>query len=193
MLKEKILITATYSRELIEESLSYWLQEMGLSYPIEFAPYNQVFQELLNPASLLATNQKGVNVVLVRFEDWQGTEKRLQLRVDDALKAQIIGDRLRDKHNLLSQQLGQKIAQIEQILKDFGSALKTARMRSTNPFLVCICPPSPTTDTELKMLQERIEELLAEDLKNVSGIYLIKSQELTSIYPVKEYYDPCVI
>jgi hypothetical protein len=146
MLREKILITATYTSELIEESLSYWLQEMGLSYPIEFAPYNQVFQELLNPASLLATNQKGVNVFLVRFEDWQGTKNRLQLRVDDALKAQILGDRLRN-NNLVSQQLGQNVAQIEQTVKDFGSVLKTATTRSANPFLVCICPPCLTTDT----------------------------------------------
>ncbi len=449
--KQNITIAATFTSEPIEDSLSYWLAEIGVPYSIEFAPYNQVFQELLNPASLLANNQDGVNIVLVRFEDWEVNKNRLQLTVNDDLKAQIIGDRLRhtlpnhleiahlnqyeteylyqeifgdrvylkhgivfneddciidvganiglftlfaqqkspkgtiyafepaphafdkletnaklycqnthlfncglggetkeetftfyprssvfssfaadteqdekairsiiinmlqrdssldeeslerladeflkdrleretyqaqlrtlseiieeykiekidllkldaekselailqgikdnhwslikqivievhdqegstikqvmrlledkgfkfvvdeesmlhgsglyniyatrlnQKHNPVSQQFGQNVTQIEQTVRDFGSALKTATTRSSNPYLVCICPPSPTTDTASNILHERMQELLAADLKNVSGIHLIKSQELTSIYPVEEYYDP---
>ncbi|MEH1869066.1 MAG: amino acid adenylation domain-containing protein [Nostoc sp.] len=449
--EQKIVITATFTSELVEDFLSYWFQEIKINYSIEFSPYNQVFQELLNPASLLANNQDGVNVVLVRFEDWEGTKNRLQLRVDNYLKEEIFGDRLRhtlpnhleiahlnqyeteylyqeifgdrvylkhgivfneddciidvgsniglftlfaqqkspqgtiyafepaphafdklqtnaklycqnthlfncglggesreetftfyprssvfssfaadteqdekairsviinmlqrdnsldeeslerladeflkdrleqetyqaqlrtlseiieeykiekidllkldaekselailqgiqdnhwplikqivmevhdqegstlkqvirlleDKgfnfvvdeesllhgsglfniyatrlnqnHNPVSQQFGKDLAQLEQTVKDFGSALKTATTRSLNPYLVCICPSSPTTDIATNILHERMQELLAADLKDVSGMYLIKSQELTSTYPVKEYYDP---
>ncbi|UKO95748.1 non-ribosomal peptide synthetase [Nostoc sp. UHCC 0870] len=449
--KQQVIVTATFTSEPIEDSLSYWLRAIGVPYSIEFAPYNQVFQELLNPTSLLANNQNGVNVVLVRFEDWEGTKNRLKLTVDDDLKAHIIGDRLRhtlpnhleiahlnqyeteylyqeifvdrvylrhgivfneddciidvganiglftlfaqqkspkgtiysfepaphafdklatnaklycqnthlfncglggerteetftfyprssvfssfaadteqdekairsviinmlqrdnsldeeslerladeflkdrleretyqaqlrtlseiieeykiekidllkldaekselailqgikdnhwplikqivmevhdqegstlkrvlslleDKgfkfvvdeesllhgsglfniyatrynqnHNPESPRLGKNIAHLEQTVKDFGSALKTAATRSLNPYLICICPPSPTTDTANSLLYERIQESLADDLDNVSGMYLIKSQELTNTYPVKEYYDP---
>ena len=92
--KQKIVITATFTSEPIEDSLLYWLTEIGIPYSIEFTPYNQVFQELLNPASLSANNQDGVNVVLVRFEDWEGSKNRLQL-TDDDLKEQIFADRLR--------------------------------------------------------------------------------------------------
>jgi amino acid adenylation domain-containing protein/FkbH-like protein/non-ribosomal peptide synthase protein (TIGR01720 family)/FkbM family methyltransferase len=451
MSKQKIIVTATFTSEPIEDSLSYWFQEIGILYSIEFAPYNQVFQELLNPASLLTNNQNGVNVVLVRFEDWEETKNRLQLTVDDDLKEQIFGDRLRhilpnhleiahlnqyeteylyqeifgdrvylkhgivfneddciidvganiglftlfaqqksptgtiyafepaphafdklqtnaklycqnthlfncglggeraeetftfyprssvfssfaadteqdekairsviinmlqrdnsldkeslerladeflkdrlereiyqaqlrtlseiieeykiekidllkldaekselailqgikdhhwslikqivmevhdqegstikhvmqllenkgfqfvvDEESLLhgsglfniyatrpnlkqssrSQQFETNPVQLEQTVKDFGSALKTATARSPNPYLVCICPPSPTTDTADNILHERMQELLATDLKDVSGMYLIKSQELTTTYPVDEYYDP---
>jgi amino acid adenylation domain-containing protein/FkbH-like protein/non-ribosomal peptide synthase protein (TIGR01720 family)/FkbM family methyltransferase len=447
--KQKVLILATFTSEPIEDSLSYWLKEIGVNYSIEFAPYNQVFQELLNPASLLANNQNGVNLVLVRFEDWEGTKNRLQLTVDDDLKEQIFGDRsrhtlpnhleiahlnqyeteylyqeifgdrvylkhgivfneddciidvganiglftlfaqqkspkgtiyafepaphafdkletnaklycqnthlfncglgaerreeiftfyprssvfssfaadteqdekairsviinmlqrdnsldeeslerladeflkdrleretyqaqlrtlseiieeykiekidllkldaekselailegikdhhwslikqivmevhdqegitikqviglLEDKgfkivvdeesllhgsglfniyatrlnHNPVSQQFEKNTAQLEQTVRDFGSALKTATTLSPNPYFVCICPPSPTNDTATNILHERMQELLAADLKDVSGMYLIKSQELTSTYPVKNYYDP---
>ncbi|MEH2159809.1 MAG: amino acid adenylation domain-containing protein [Nostoc sp.] len=458
--KQKIVITATFTSEPIEDSLSYWFQEIGILYSIEFAPYNQVFQELLNPVSLLANNQNGVNVALVRFEDWEETKNRLQLTVDDYLKEEIFGDRLRhtlpnhleiahlnqyeteylyqeifgdrvylkhgivfneddcimdvganiglftlfaqqkspkgtiyafepaphafdklqtnaklycqnthlfncglgderkeetftfyprssvfssfaadteedekairsviinmlqrdnsldeeslerladeflkdrleretyqaqlrtlseiieeykiekidllkldaekselailqgikdhhwslikqiamevhdqegstikhvmqllenkgfqfvvDEESLLhgsglfniyatrpnlkqssvSQQFEKNPVQLEQAVKDFGSALKTATTRSAesssasrslNPYLVFICPPSPTTDAADNTLHERMQELLAADLKDVSGMYLIKSQELTSMYPVEEYYDP---
>jgi amino acid adenylation domain-containing protein/FkbH-like protein/non-ribosomal peptide synthase protein (TIGR01720 family)/FkbM family methyltransferase len=451
ILQQKVVITATFTSEPIEDFLSSWLEKIGANYSIEFAPYNQVFQELLNPASLLANNQNGVNVVLVRFEDWEGTKNRLQLTVDDDLKTQIFGesdryslpnhleiahlnqyeteylyqeifvdrvylkhgivfneddciidvganiglftlfaqqkspkgtiyafepaphafeklqtnaklycenthlfncglgsdrteetftfyprssvfssfaadteqdekairsvimnmlqrdnsldeeslvhiadefikDRLEretyqaqlrtlseiiaeykiekidllkldaekselailqgiqdnhwslikqivmevhdqegstikqvmrlledkgfkfvvdeesllhgsglyniyatrpnHKHNQESQQFGKNLAQLEQTVKDFGSALKTATTLSPNPYLVCICPPSPTNDAANNILHERMQELLTDALNNVSSIYLIKSQELTSKYPVEKYYDP---
>ncbi len=46
------------------------MQELALAGEIRFAAYNQVFQELLDPGGLFARNAGGVNVVLVRFEDW---------------------------------------------------------------------------------------------------------------------------
>ncbi|NEO30634.1 MAG: amino acid adenylation domain-containing protein [Symploca sp. SIO3C6] len=451
MPKQKIVITATFTSEPLEDSLLYWLKEIGVPYSIEFAPYNQVFQELLNPASLLATNENGVNIILVRFEDWEQDKNRLQLIVDHEFKTKIIGDRsrytlpnhlevahlnqyeteylyqeifvdlvylkhgivfneddciidiganiglftlfaqqkspkgtiysfepaphafdklqtnaklycqnihlfncglggepreesftfyprssvfssfaadteqdekairsvivnmlksdssldeesverladdflkdrleqetyqvqlrtlseiieeyniekidllkldaekselailqgikdhhwpviqqivmevhdpegitlkqvmslledkgfkfvvdeesllhgsglfniyatrLNQKQNPQPQQLGQNAIQIEQTVRDFGSALKTARMRSQNPYFVCICPPSPADQISDNILHERMQELLAAEFQNFSGIYLIKSQELTNTYPVEDYYDP---
>jgi len=46
------------------------MRELGFPGEIRFAAYNQVFQELLDPAGLFARNTSGVNVVLIRFEDW---------------------------------------------------------------------------------------------------------------------------
>ena len=82
----KIVITATFTSEPVEDSLSYWLKKIGFPYSIEFAQYNQVFQELLNPASLLATNQNGVNVILVRFEDWEGSKNKAELTLEQTLR-----------------------------------------------------------------------------------------------------------
>ena len=48
------------------------MRELGLPGELRFAAYHQVFQELLNPAGLFARNTGGVNVVLVRFDDWPG-------------------------------------------------------------------------------------------------------------------------
>ena len=48
------------------------MRELGLSGELRFAPYHQVFQELLNPTGLFARNASGANVVLVRFDDWPG-------------------------------------------------------------------------------------------------------------------------
>ncbi len=86
MQKRTIAITANFTAEPIEESLGFWMQELNISSEIEFAPYNQVFQQLLDPASLLSTKQHGINVVLVRFEDW-GKATNLS-RSDHALLGQ---------------------------------------------------------------------------------------------------------
>ena len=62
-----IAVAATFTAEPLEQSLAFWMLELGISARIEFAPYNQVFQQLLDPSSLLATNHTGVNVILVRL------------------------------------------------------------------------------------------------------------------------------
>ncbi|AFY41206.1 sensor histidine kinase KdpD [Nostoc sp. PCC 7107] len=223
--KQKIVITATFTSEPVEDFLSYWLQEIGIPYLLEFTPYNQVFQELLNPISLMANNQDGVNVLLVRFEDWEGNKNRLQLQVDENLKAEIFGDRLRktlpnhieiahlnqyeteylyqeiflegfqfvvDEEFLLHgsglfniyatrynqnqtlepQQLNKNASQLEQIVKDFGNALKTAAVRSPIPHIVCICPASVTNDAEANSSYQRIEGLLADKVKYISPVDL---------------------
>ena len=66
-----IAVAATFTGELLGDALSFWFDTLGLPAAIAFAPYNQVFQQLLDPQSLLCTNRSGAaNVLLVRLEDW---------------------------------------------------------------------------------------------------------------------------
>ena len=65
-----IVISATFTADAIQPALAFWMRELGFDYRIRMAPYHQVFQLLLDPSGDLATNHDGVNVVLVRFEDW---------------------------------------------------------------------------------------------------------------------------
>jgi FkbH-like protein len=67
-----IAIAATFTAEAIQPGLAFWAGELGFDYEIRFAGYNQVFQELLDPAGLFARN-RGFNVALIRFEDWKAT------------------------------------------------------------------------------------------------------------------------
>ena len=67
-----LAISATFTAEAIQPALSFWIHELGWESEIRFAGYGQVFQELLDPGSLFARNLSGVNVALVRFDDWPG-------------------------------------------------------------------------------------------------------------------------
>src|SRR5262249_25485370 len=70
--EQKIAIAATFTAEPVEESLRYWMKELELPVEIEFAPFNQVFQQLLDPMSVLAKNPRGANVILLRVADLGG-------------------------------------------------------------------------------------------------------------------------
>ncbi len=72
--KQRVVVAATYTAEPIREPLEFWLKQLGMPTHIEFALFNQVFQQLLDPASLFATNEMGANVVLLRIEDLRGVE-----------------------------------------------------------------------------------------------------------------------
>jgi acyl carrier protein len=67
--KAAIVITASFTAQPLEDPLKFLLSELGMEYRIAFAPYQQVFQQLLDPASLLRSSE-GVGVVLLRAEDW---------------------------------------------------------------------------------------------------------------------------
>src|SRR5438105_12520684 len=65
-----IAISATFYAEAMRPGLEFWISELGLAYEVRFAGYNQVFQELLDPGGVFGRNRDGVNVVMVRAEDW---------------------------------------------------------------------------------------------------------------------------
>ncbi len=87
-----IAISATFTAEAIQPGLEFWARELGLDYEIKFAGYNQLFQQLLDPAGLFARNRGGFNVGLLRFEDWlrdggeAGLEERAR-RLAEAVRA----------------------------------------------------------------------------------------------------------
>ncbi|MCS6812004.1 MAG: HAD-IIIC family phosphatase [Cyanobacteria bacterium] len=160
---QTIAIAATFTAEPLEDSLSFWLQTLNLSAGVEFAPYNQIFQELLNPSSLLAQNRQGVNIILVRWEDWQ----RELAEHDDS------------------------IAQVERNLDDLIVALRAATGRSSTPYIVGLCPSSPAVqaDPSRAAFFQRITEQFIAETSSIPGLYLVQTADF-ALYPVANYYDP---
>lgn len=161
---QTIAIAATFTAEPIEDALAFWMQELGFSQRLEFAPYNQVFQQLLDPFSLFAQNQQGVNVILLRFEDW-----------------------LRDEPNITTTTAAEKI---NRNVEDLMTALQAAVARSATPYLLCFCPASPhmQANAAFMALFQQAEAQMAEQLGPVAGLSLIREADL-AVYPVDDYYD----
>jgi amino acid adenylation domain-containing protein/FkbH-like protein len=163
--KQMVAIAATFTAEPIEESLRYWSKALNFPATIAFAPYNQIFQQLLDPASLLSTNQYGLNVLLLRLEDWQKTGK-------DSGPA--------ENHN------------VQRSADELIMALKSATERRSVRWLVCICPPSDKIQPDSAQAKDltRVERTLVAELEHLSGVYLVSLGELLKSYPVTDYYDP---
>lgn len=68
--KTPLVVNATFTAEPLEESLVFWGQELDRPVDVQFGPYNQVLQQLLDPASQVRKNREGANVVLFRSQDW---------------------------------------------------------------------------------------------------------------------------
>ncbi len=162
-----IAITATFTAEPLERPLTFWLEELQIPARITFAPYNQVFQQLVDPSSLLGTNRTGVNIILVGFEDWQ--KSAAERPTAEGL-----------------------FPMLEGAARDFVRAVTTAAERSATPQLVCLCPASPAvvTEPDRKRFFEGIAASLQAELQEIPGVHVISPAELFACYPVAEYYDP---
>ncbi len=71
-----VAVSATFTAEPLREPMEFLFRLLGWERVIEFAPFAQVIQTLLDPAGLFAGNAKGVNVVLIRAEEWEDAEWR---------------------------------------------------------------------------------------------------------------------
>jgi FkbH-like protein len=140
-----LAISATFTAEPLLDPLAFCLREAGLNFEPRFAPINQVFQQLLDPASLLAANSGGVNVLLIRLEDWAAD---------------------------LEHHTGRLASELERLA------------RFPSPTLVFLCPDSPGFHAP------QAEAALAERAAGLSSVYLIPRQEIETLYPVPDYYDP---
>ncbi len=175
-----LAIAATFTAEPLGDSLSFWMQKLALPLHVEFAPYSQIFQELLDPASLLARNEEGVNLVLLRFEDLMGGHASSSPRA-------------RQTSGLAPESLEPTEAaarQLEQTVLKLILALKGAAARSSVPHLLCICPSSPLTlaARPTALLYQRMEALLRAQLDAVGSIHLLTGSQWAP-YPVTTYYD----
>ena len=162
----RLAIASTFTAEPVKDALSFWMEELELCGSIEFAPYNQVFQQLLDPGSLLSHNRNGVNIVLIRLEDWQ------RFNSGPAGREDIEGHLARNAADLID-------------------AVRTAMARSKTPLIVGFCPDSPAAlaEPDTRDLLARIREQIAAALQGVPGLCLIGPADLNP-YPVEVYYDP---
>ncbi len=127
-----------------------------------------MFQQLLDPSSLLARNRKGANLVLVRPEDW--------LRALPGSGAGA-GPEVREA--------------LERNAADLVDAARGMAARSGAPLIVALCPDSPAAraDREVRGLLEDAAARVAGSLAGEPGVSVIGPDDF-GLYPVEEYHDP---
>lgn len=128
----QIAVAATFTAEILEEVGTLWQQELRWPTRLLFAPYNQVFQALMDPAGELHQAGNTLNVLLVRPQDW------LRYSEDGA------------KHGTT----------LAEITGEFIAAVRQARLKA--PLAIYLCPDSPGShDAEATAAARRIDAELA--------------------------------
>ncbi|PYJ79561.1 MAG: hypothetical protein DME22_25280, partial [Verrucomicrobia bacterium] len=90
-----LVIAANFTAEPMEDSLKFWGDHFGVPIHIQFAPYNQIFQQLLDPGGVFRKNRDGVNVVLLGLEEWAGEHRPALLTLNEESSKLCFGDRPR--------------------------------------------------------------------------------------------------
>ena len=88
-------IASNFTAEPIEDVLRFWGDHFDVPIRLEFAPYNQVFQQLLDSASLFRKNRDGVNLILLGLEEWATGERHEVLPLSKERADRCFGDRAR--------------------------------------------------------------------------------------------------
>ncbi len=65
----RLSVAGTFTAEPMGPALEFWLAKLGLAFALEWAPFGQVFQALVDPRGVLRSNKGGIAVVLVRRAD----------------------------------------------------------------------------------------------------------------------------
>ena len=136
---QTVAIAGTFTVEPVAASINFWMQELSIPSRVAFASYNQVFQELLDPASLLSRNEKGVNVLLIRLADWLGSPGGAS------------SSRERKCNNAI---------EVQRTASQFVEAVRQFVRRSAVPLLLVFCPNPDETSvgTELLVTLGGVEE-----------------------------------
>jgi FkbH-like protein/FkbM family methyltransferase len=70
-----LVVASNFTAEPVEDSLQFWAAHFNLQSKVEFAPYDQIFQQLLQPDSAFRRNGAGINTILLQLERWAAAER----------------------------------------------------------------------------------------------------------------------
>lgn len=158
----QVAVSATFTSEPISEYMTWWCKQFNMPVKVSFAGYHQVFQELLDPNSLLADND-GVNLLLIRFEDWI----RDNTASNDSLMAKL-----------------EKI--YVDLVKAFGNRKKGV------PYFVGVFPVTEHTsfDSKLVFFLEALNDRWKQYLSALDHVFVMELDEtVADLYEVTELFD----
>lgn len=164
----KLIVAASFTPDNIQPYLEFWMKKIKLDSRIVFASYNQIFQQILDPASDFSKNTNGVNIILLRFDDW-----------------------LKEYEKESKELTPEIILNMKRNAGEFIRSLNSFMAESPVPLLVLFCPSSPDilAIEDFKSLIHQTESELSEKINKTNGLFVINSSEILSTYPLEDYHE----
>ncbi|MCE5167977.1 HAD-IIIC family phosphatase [Paenibacillus profundus] len=156
-----VTAASTFTAEPIRPYVNWWGEQFGTRIDIRFAPYHQVFQELLNPGSSLSSDGDA-GLLLVRFEDW-----------------------LRDDRSPEPEQ----IKKLERALADLVEAISAGW--STRPLFAGVFPVSVslTASPVMASYLEELTNRWKRELERLEHVHVIDFREVGGMFGIEQTYD----
>ncbi|MBV7338359.1 HAD-IIIC family phosphatase [Chloroflexi bacterium TSY] len=154
-----IVISATFTAEPLEHSLIFLGHSINHPVQVQFAPYNQVFQQLLSSESEILQNQEGINIFLLRLEDWgQGAESA----------------------NAIEKSVMDFVYMLESLQE---------RSTIPRLICICEPSERVVADYVLHSLCMRMEKYIIDHLAPLSNTYVVESNEIREAYHLEQIHD----
>jgi amino acid adenylation domain-containing protein/FkbH-like protein len=159
-----VALCASFTAEPAADYIKWWGSRFNLDIETVFAPYNQVFQELLDENGLLSTN-RGINVLFIRFEDW-----------------------IRELPPTASLETRRRVLE-----ENFNRLIEIFKSKTgLSPYFVGIFPVSahPGFGPDLTRYLEEMNKRWQAAAAGLDNVYVLDFASLASLYGVKEVFDP---
>ncbi|MFM8580480.1 MAG: HAD-IIIC family phosphatase, partial [Planctomycetaceae bacterium] len=157
----QLVLAGSFTTDPIVKSLRFWLGELSLNGRVVLAPYGQILQQLLNHASELSTNTRGLGVILLRVQDW-----------------------LREVPEQQAEDPGELARFLEQTVEAYAQAFQVHRSRCHTPTLLLLCPSADTLPKPQQDAVDRATTDLMRALKSVAGVTTLRSIDFHEHYSV---------
>lgn len=178
-----IAIASTFTIEPVERSLVFWLNTVQTPHNIQFAPYDQVFQQLLDPGSFFSQNvhtddKSAVNLLYVKLDDWKLNGNKQNGHCSNDPNESVNGANKKADSFL-------NLDQVKENADEFIQALTTAASKGNAQYLVVFCPP--TDRAENGKTWTELEAYILNQLKSVNYVSTVDTSEIEAIYPLSEF------
>ena len=157
-----IVVVATFTADGLRQPLLFWTEALDLGGEVTVVPYAQVLQELINPDSLMSRNRSGINVLLIRLQDWLHDSNE-ESNVDEDLEY------------------------FGKIARDLVNSLEGFRRRNSASIFVFLAPSSTTLANDYREGLEWIANCLIERLSTLASVHCWMHADLIRLYPVTDH------
>lgn len=168
---ESIVLCGNFSLDPALVGLSFWSNVLGIEFKGVLAPFNQVFQQLLDPNSLFRSNPSGLNVIALNLELWgylEGTDC-------ESIDCEAFDSNLSGK--------------VSELLIHLEVAIAAGGPRCV--LVNCPCSPSLGESQSLSGVVLREWNRLVEFANKHNSLVLLDGAEIIDRYLVEEY-DNCL-
>ena len=128
--QDLITVAATFTVDPLLPLLRDALEHIGAPHLVEAAPYGQLVEQLLSPASRFARNTGGLNVGLIRIDDWTGATPEDLENSQDAEDAEDADEP----------------ADPDRRIDEFLAAAREIAAAHGTPTVFVVCPEPPGTE-----------------------------------------------